>query len=189
MHWQPVQNRCLHCIVEILHSFMFICAGSLCDYVGRKLSTVTGGCNTVQPVYRPLKALSLNSMTLSRANFDGTDLTRIHLTGADLRRTSLQRAVLRHSRLSSAQIGRAELCRGADFSFSNSQDAVVPDGVLGVLAATRYALVGTSPDSAGQSELLFSTTGPVESIRQHSTLICDRSGNVVLVDRGKLSVL
>jgi len=98
--------------------------------------------DVVEPVYRPLKALSLGR--LRRADFAGADLTRVGLTGVDLRRTGLRGCVLSHARLSAARLAsEPDACDGLDMSYTSLIDAEFDREILRRPTVTaRFAVIG-----------------------------------------------
>ena len=125
-------------------------ASTLAEYVRTRLNVDQWARDVVEPVYRPLKALSLGR--LRRADFAGTDLTRIGLTGVDLRCTGLRGCVLEHARLTAARLGPPEACDGVNLSYASLVDADIDSDLLRSPAVTaQFAVVGVrslAPPSA-----------------------------------------
>ena len=116
-------------------------APTLAEFVRTRLNVELWARDAVEPVYRPLKALSLGRMR--RADFAGTDLTRVGLTGVDLRRTGLRGCVLAQGRLTAARLGPAEACHGVDVSYASLVDAEFDADLLRSPAVTaQFAVVG-----------------------------------------------
>lgn len=114
---------------------------TLAEFVRTRLNVEQWARDVVEPVYRPLKALSLGR--LRRADFAGADLTRIGLTGVDLRRTGLRGCVLAHARLTTARLGPVEACDGVDLSYASLVDSDVDADLLGSSSVTaQFAVVG-----------------------------------------------
>ena len=112
-------------------------ASTLADFVRTRLNVD----QPVEPVYRPLKALSLGR--LRRADFAGTDLTRIGLTGVDLRCTGLRGCVLAHARLTAARLGPRDACDGVDLSYASLVDADIDTDLLRSSTVTaQFAVIG-----------------------------------------------
>jgi len=126
-------------------------AHTLAEFVRSRLDRWSR--DAVEPIYRPLKALSLGR--LRRADFAGSDLTRAGLTGVDLRRTGLRGCVLAHARLTAARLGGAPgaAFEGLDLSYASLVDADFDADLLrssSVLA--QFAVVGVrslTPPTAG----------------------------------------
>jgi len=122
-------------------------APTLAEFVRTRLNVEQWARDVVEPVYRPLKALSLGR--LRRADFAGTDLTRIGLTGVDLRRTGLRGCVLSHARLTAARLGPAETCERVDVSYASLVDADVDAELLRSPTVTaQFAVVGVRSSTA-----------------------------------------
>ena len=116
-------------------------APTLAEFVRTRLDGEQWARDAVEPVYRPLKALSLGR--LRRADFAGSDLTRVGLTGVDLRLTGLRDCLLVHARLTAARLGESAACGGVDVSYSTLVDADIDVELLRSPTVTaRFAVVG-----------------------------------------------
>lgn len=152
----------------------------------------------VEPVYRPLKALSLGR--LRRADFARSDLTRIGLMGVDLRRTGLRGCVLAHARLTASRLGSADACQGADVSYASMLDADVDGDLLrSRRVRAEFAVVGlrspasptagAPPQTAAANE--SSDVAPADDVDaelssdSYQLLLSAADGNVVPVADSK----
>lgn len=175
-------------------------ATTLAEFVRTRLNGEQWARNEVEPVYRPLKALSMGR--LRRADFAGTDLTRIGLTGVDLRRTGLRGCVLAHARLTAARLGPPEACDGVDLSYASLVDADVDTDLLrSSTVSAQFAVVGVRlpalptaavappqtsgevPDVAVDDEACIDDAECADD--NHWLLVSAQDGSVVLVADSK----
>ena len=144
-------------------------ATTLAEFVRTRLNGEQWARNAVEPVYRPLKALSLGR--LRRADFAGTDLTRIGLTGVDLRRTGLRGCVLAHARLTAARLGPPEACDGVDLSYASLVDADVDTDLLrSSTVSAQFAVVGVRMPTAAVAPA--QTSGQVPDVAVVDDEVC-----------------
>jgi len=175
-------------------------ASTLAQFVWTRLNGEQWARNEVEPIYRPLKALSLGR--LRRADFAGTDLTRIGLTGVDLRRTGLRGCILAHARLTAARLGPPEACDGVDLSYTSLVDADVDTDLLRSSTVTaQFAVVGVrmpapataavsapqssgeAPDMAADDEVCVDDAECVDD--SHPLLVSAEDGSIVPISDSK----
>jgi len=173
-------------------------ASTLAEFVRTRLNGDEWARDVVEPVYRPLKALSLGR--LRRADFAGTDLTRIGLTGVDLRCTGLRGCVLTHARLTAARLGPPDACGRADLSYASLVDADIDTDLLRSSNITAaFAVVGVQlpvptappPLIAGESPDMAAADDEVciddaELADDSRLLVSAEDGSVVPVADSKL---
>jgi len=125
-------------------------APTLAEFVQSRLDQWSR--DVVEPVYRPLKALSLGR--LRRADFAGSDLTRVSLAGVDLRLTGLRDCLLVHGRLTATRLGElGAACDGLDVSYASLVDADLDVDLLACASVTaRYAVVGYRSTTGADAE-------------------------------------
>jgi len=181
-------------------------AVTLAEFVRSRMNGDQWARDVVEPVYRPLKALSLGR--LRRADFAGSDLTRVGLTGVDLRRTGLRGCVLSHARLTSARFGRPDACDGVDVSYSTLADAELDAELLRRRSVTaRFAVVDNrslSPaaESAGpqsiddarnvaaaDDEMCAIDDAEFGGGDNHQRFVCAEDGSVVSVADSECDIL